>query len=93
MHAAKSSLKTALIESNYLGGCCVNVGCVPSKALLFASRQFEEILNTSKLSKHGIYYSEKPKASFNLSSFQKTISDTQNLQRERLNSLLKDSLN
>ena len=31
--------KVALIEENLLGGDCLNVGCVPSKALLRAARQ------------------------------------------------------
>ena len=35
-------LKTAIIEKNpTLGGTCLNVGCIPSKALLHASEQYE----------------------------------------------------
>ena len=32
--AAQQGLKTALIEKSWLGGTCLNVGCVPTKALL-----------------------------------------------------------
>ena len=32
--AAELGLKTALIEKDTLGGVCVNVGCIPTKALL-----------------------------------------------------------
>ena len=32
--AAKSGLKTALIEKDELGGVCLNRGCIPSKACL-----------------------------------------------------------
>ncbi|MHB8689438.1 MAG: mercury(II) reductase, partial [Candidatus Dormibacteraceae bacterium] len=34
IHAADSSRRVALVESNLVGGTCVNVGCVPSKAML-----------------------------------------------------------
>lgn len=41
VRAAQLGLKTACIEKNKtLGGTCLNVGCIPSKALLFASEQF-----------------------------------------------------
>jgi dihydrolipoamide dehydrogenase len=34
IRAAQLGLKTALVEKEWLGGVCLNVGCVPSKALL-----------------------------------------------------------
>lgn len=40
IRAAQLGLKTALVEkSKTLGGTCLNVGCIPSKALLHASEQ------------------------------------------------------
>ena len=30
-------VKTAIIEREYMGGVCLNVGCIPSKALLESS--------------------------------------------------------
>ncbi len=40
---AQLGLKTAIIEKNpTLGGTCLNIGCIPSKALLHASDMFHE---------------------------------------------------
>ncbi len=41
--AAQLGLKVAVVEKNpTLGGTCLNIGCIPSKALLHASEMFEE---------------------------------------------------
>ncbi len=41
--AAQLGLKVAIVEkSSTLGGTCLNVGCIPSKALLYASEMFHE---------------------------------------------------
>ena len=43
IRAAQLGLKVAVVEKNAtLGGTCLNVGCMPSKALLYASELFEE---------------------------------------------------
>jgi dihydrolipoamide dehydrogenase len=43
IRAAQLGFKTACIEKDpTLGGTCLNVGCIPSKALLAASEKFEE---------------------------------------------------
>jgi dihydrolipoamide dehydrogenase len=43
IRAAQLGMKVAVIEKNAtLGGTCLNVGCMPSKALLYASEMFEE---------------------------------------------------
>ena len=43
IRAAQLGLKTACAESREtLGGTCLNVGCIPSKALLHASELFDE---------------------------------------------------
>lgn len=34
IRAAQAGLKTAIIDKRWLGGVCLNVGCIPSKALL-----------------------------------------------------------
>src|SRR5947208_13882689 len=34
IRASQLGLKTAIIEKQYWGGICLNVGCIPSKALL-----------------------------------------------------------
>jgi dihydrolipoamide dehydrogenase len=43
IRAAQLGMKVAVVEKNAtLGGTCLNVGCMPSKALLHASDMFEE---------------------------------------------------
>ena len=43
IRAAQLGLKTAVVEkSPTYGGTCLNIGCIPSKALLHASELFEE---------------------------------------------------
>jgi dihydrolipoamide dehydrogenase len=34
IRAAQSGMKTAIVDKQWLGGVCLNVGCIPSKALL-----------------------------------------------------------
>jgi dihydrolipoamide dehydrogenase len=54
IRAAQLGLKTACVEGREtLGGTCLNVGCIPSKALLHASELFEEA-NHGALAKWGI---------------------------------------
>jgi dihydrolipoyl dehydrogenase len=56
--AADLGLKTALIERyDTLGGVCLNVGCIPSKALLHAARVVSE---AEEMAEYGIKFS-KPK--------------------------------
>jgi dihydrolipoamide dehydrogenase len=43
IRAAQLGMKVAVVEKNATyGGTCLNVGCIPSKALLHASERFEE---------------------------------------------------
>src|SRR5260370_633525 len=43
IRAAQLGLKTAVVEKDKtFGGTCLNIGCIPSKALLHASELFEE---------------------------------------------------
>ena len=65
IRAAQLGLKTACIEKSLdsegksqLGGTCLNVGCIPSKALLDSSHRYSDALN--HFSDHGIEVS-KPK--------------------------------
>jgi dihydrolipoamide dehydrogenase len=54
IRAAQLGLKTACVESREtLGGTCLNVGCIPSKALLHASELYEEA-HSGMLAKFGI---------------------------------------
>ncbi|PIV48835.1 MAG: dihydrolipoyl dehydrogenase [Flavobacteriaceae bacterium CG02_land_8_20_14_3_00_34_13] len=53
IRCAQLGLKTALIEKYpVLGGTCLNVGCIPSKALLDSSHHYEDALN--HFADHGI---------------------------------------
>ncbi|MFD1613043.1 dihydrolipoyl dehydrogenase [Sphingomonas tabacisoli] len=48
IRAAQLGLKTACAESREtLGGTCLNVGCIPSKAMLHASEYFDQAANGS----------------------------------------------
>ena len=53
IRCAQLGLKTAIIEKyNTLGGTCLNVGCIPSKALLDSSEHFFNASHT--FAEHGI---------------------------------------
>ena len=43
IRSAQLGLKTAVIERKHIGGVCLNVGCVPSKALISASEFFHRL--------------------------------------------------
>ena len=53
IRAAQLGLRTACVEKREtLGGTCLNIGCIPSKALLQSSHLYEEAAH--RLAKHGI---------------------------------------
>jgi|TARA_B110000908_G_scaffold14599_1_gene16696 dihydrolipoamide dehydrogenase len=53
IRCAQLGMKTALIEKyDTLGGTCLNVGCIPSKAMLDSSHHYHEA--THNFEKHGI---------------------------------------
>jgi len=53
IRCAQLGMKTALVERyNTLGGTCLNVGCIPSKALLDSSEHFHNAMHNFK--EHGI---------------------------------------
>jgi len=57
IRCAQLGFKTALIEKyDTLGGTCLNVGCIPSKALLDSSEHFHNAAHTFK--EHGIDINE-----------------------------------
>ncbi|MGB7654356.1 MAG: dihydrolipoyl dehydrogenase, partial [Novosphingobium sp.] len=54
IRAAQLGLKTACVESREtLGGTCLNVGCIPSKALLHGSEKFAEAASGA-LARYGV---------------------------------------
>lgn len=46
-HAAKLGMSTAVIEKDEIGGSCVNLGCIPAKALLQAATVYRDIKRAS----------------------------------------------
>ena len=57
IRATQLGLKTALVEKRHaLGGTCLNVGCIPSKALLESSELYE--MAREQVSAHGIVLSD-----------------------------------
>ena len=53
IRSAQLGMKTAIVEKyNTLGGTCLNVGCIPSKALLDSSEHYHNATHTFE--KHGI---------------------------------------
>ena len=57
IRAAQLGAKTAIVEKQYLGGTCLNVGCIPSKAMLHIA----EVLHTMELLDDlGIHLAQSP---------------------------------
>lgn len=59
--ASQLGAKVAVIENRYLGGTCVNVGCIPKKLFVYAS-QFPEVMSAAKgfgwqMEQHGFDWS------------------------------------
>ena len=46
IYAAKKGLKVTLIDKNYIGGTCLNIGCIPTKALVKSADIYEEIMHS-----------------------------------------------
>ncbi len=43
IRASQLGLKTAVVEKRFLGGVCLNIGCIPTKALLRSAEVYESI--------------------------------------------------
>lgn len=52
IRAAQLGMRVACVDRQFLGGTCLNVGCIPSKALLDSTERLYE--TKTKLSHHGI---------------------------------------
>jgi len=66
--AGHEGLKTLLIEKRFIGGVCLNEGCIPSKALLYSAKAYE-------YAKHGEKYGV---AAENVSLNHSTVIDRKN---------------
>ncbi|MEO1661223.1 MAG: dihydrolipoyl dehydrogenase [Pseudomonadota bacterium] len=60
IRAGQLGLDTIIVDGEALGGTCLNVGCIPSKALIHASDEFASAMSFSKKNALGISRS-KPK--------------------------------
>ena len=73
IRCAQLGMKTAIIEKyNTLGGTCLNVGCIPSKALLDSSHHYHDAIKNFE--EHGIEISGEVKA-----NLEKMIARKQNV--------------
>ncbi len=55
IRAAQLGLKTACVEREYVGGVCLNVGCIPTKALLHVA---EDLRGAKHAKEYGIDFGE-----------------------------------
>jgi dihydrolipoamide dehydrogenase len=58
IRAAQLGAKTAIVEKQYLGGTCLNVGCIPSKAMLHIAEVMQTVESMGEL---GIELPQPPK--------------------------------
>ena len=73
--AAQMGVRVAVIEARYLGGTCVNVGCVPKKLFVYASE-----FNQSFIDSAGFGYTVDKKPTFDWP----TLRDNKTAEIERL---------
>ncbi|MDB5753579.1 MAG: Dihydrolipoamide dehydrogenase of branched-chain alpha-keto acid dehydrogenase, partial [Massilia sp.] len=54
IRAGQLGIPTILVEGESLGGTCLNIGCIPSKALIHAAEEFEKVRQYAEGSPLGI---------------------------------------
>jgi dihydrolipoamide dehydrogenase len=54
IRAGQLGIPTILVEGDSLGGTCLNVGCIPSKALIHAAEEFDKVRHYANNSPLGI---------------------------------------
>src|SRR5271170_3388613 len=52
IRAAQLGMRVGCVEQEFLGGTCLNIGCIPSKALLDSSHRLYDVQH--RLGRHGI---------------------------------------
>ncbi len=82
--AAGLGVRVAIAEDQYLGGTCVNVGCIPKKLFVYGSHYAEEFEHASAF---GWQLTTPPKFDW------PTLRDRKNSEIERLNGIYRDLLN
>lgn len=69
IRAAQTGQKVIIVEKDYIGGACLNVGCIPSKAMITAGKDFAK---TKKECPYGITYGETQLDFIALQNWKKT---------------------
>ncbi len=59
--AASNGLKTVIFEKKYIGGVCLNEGCIPTKTYLYSAKMLDNIKDASK---YGINVDCEPVSDF-----------------------------
>ncbi|MDK4715668.1 dihydrolipoyl dehydrogenase [Rhizobium sp. CNPSo 4039] len=54
IRAGQLGVDTAIVESTTAGGTCLNIGCIPSKALIHAAEEFEKVSHMTSPNALGI---------------------------------------
>ena len=82
IRCAQLGLKTAIIERySTLGGTCLNVGCIPSKALLDSSEHYH---NAEKKFGYARYSARQPSSGYESHDWQKKTPLCQILVKESI---------
>src|SRR5258707_2439 len=64
IRAGQLGLDTVLVEAARLGGTCLNVGCIPSKAMIHVAGEFETMAHAAQAPRNGISLAAAPKIDF-----------------------------
>lgn len=86
IRAGQLGLKTAIVEKKYIGGMCLNWGCIPTKALLESAKNFEK---TRHIADFGIDGIDVEKLSFNWTKAKERSNRITKKLTEGINFLLK----
>jgi dihydrolipoamide dehydrogenase len=54
IRAGQLGMKTALIEKQYMGGMCINWGCIPTKSLIESARMLEKVREAGRFGVTGV---------------------------------------
>lgn len=64
IRSGQLGLETVLVEAARLGGTCLNIGCIPSKAIIHVAGEFEAMAHAAKAPLHGISLKTAPGIDF-----------------------------
>eukprot|EP01105_Mastigella_eilhardi_P001528 TRINITY_DN1182_c0_g1_i2.p1 TRINITY_DN1182_c0_g1~~TRINITY_DN1182_c0_g1_i2.p1 ORF type:complete len:490 (-),score=102.53 TRINITY_DN1182_c0_g1_i2:57-1487(-) len=87
VRAAKLGRRVCTIEQlNYVGGCCVNLGCVPTKSMCFNTHYFSDVKQHAR--QHAV---EIQDMSFDLAQMHRLKDEARHVQQQYLARTLRDS--